>query len=1343
MNILELALVAYNIVGATASIMGGINVALNRFSKSTAENLFKKCFANAVKISASSLAHLTETSAPETVEMDGKMFDRAIASLKDRKISTLTALTENEKLLEITTHFHKCVILPGHQLTQDDLVQRIRPVLERAIADFYSQLPFKQEAFNQIVLKFMQTDAVERTNKAESWTQLKNFLDKFEKVNLEVQHRLNDLAQAIKDDTDEIKQTTQVTHDKIIGLEAKLDDISNRYSDSIADAVTTAVAKEHQSEIDNARDVLKKGSPRTALGILEKLKQRIWAKATPIDRFRVLTNMAAAQLVLNEEQESARLLIEAFQYNPEDERALSNRAFAHFLLSDKRNAENDAKKILENNPKNTDAYAILVQISTDEETLEQIITKVPEDLRKTPQIAHAISEIAKQRGNFEVAIKWGEIMMQHEQEDIPSSKASLGTILVKQVVDNHVAVITNQLNDSQKEQLRRAIRLFADAWDCVANTELRTVRTDWIINRSTAYMLLGETKAAIKDLDTAIEVEPCYSALQKNRAILAVKEGENEKAIEFLKRIQSNPETAEASILIAEILLAGKHYNGAIKTLNDFLMTNPPLALQESANRVLIHIYMAKEDIDTAQEISTAMRESSPTNVLNLVNAARISKATGKNAEALSLLDEAFGYAQKSKEFQEIVELADEFCVHEQFEKAAALYERFADKSQNSQWTERLLYSYYRSGEIKKALEICQTLREKHGPIKYISEMEYAIYDEIGDMNQARAVCEAYINTFPDDVDMQIRLGLVHFRSNNLEEVDCLLEKSFDLDNLTPQSCFDLANLYRIRFQPEKALDIMYEMRRTHYNHAEVHLKYIGLYYQVDKDLDEILDPTQVEPGTAVCLERFGQTNWYIIEKRGDADSGRLELNIDRPLAQRLLGKTVNDEVCLGKNPLGPEIAKITAIRSKYVYALQETFHKFSELFPETPGLWAIKLDHSQDTDDAEKLRPIFDFIDRQDEASRHIEEFYKENLPPIGAFANLTGRNVLDTWGLLMSKPDLGIRCSVGALEERRQALALLEESPPQLVLDFISLMTIHGIGASDSVIKAFGNLSIAQLTFDELQNIINEREGMWSKRVGMSVGKQGGQYVRTDINPEDVSRDIAYLKDIRRWIEKNCKIHPIPPDLKMNYLRKRELDDMFQPLFIDTLLIASQTGYLLLSDDERLRSYAKTNFGIDAGINCYIDGVWTQVILEYCLNRNILDKADYDKMTIKLVCSHYYQTDFDADLLIEAAKQSDWNPSEPYITLIKTLGNQKTDFFRSLSVAVDFLFELWIQPILIHQLESLTFSLLNELVSRREIKAVLIELAERIRNRSTLRHLAKKDILSRIRTYAQSHLP
>ncbi|RKU09109.1 hypothetical protein C6502_13840 [Candidatus Poribacteria bacterium] len=1314
MTILELVFAAYKVAGGIASIIGGIDFALRRFSKSTAEDLFKKSFIDAVKQSAPKLAHFTENQDPKTVSVDTNTLDDVITSLKDINIATLTSLEEDEKLIKITALFHKCIILPGHQLTTEDLEREIQPVLEKTIANFYSRLPLNQEASNQIELEMM-------------------------KAQLKSQTRLIENTQAIKNDTDKIREMTEATHDAVLGSEASLTDASNRYLNvSIADIV----AKEHQFEIDNARDLLKKSNPQSALELLESLKQRIWTDASPIVRFRLLTNMAAAELILNKEQEAARLLLEAFQYNREDEIALSNRAAAHFLLGDTDEAEAYVQKTLEQNPANTDAYLILIQISTDEETLEEIIAKVPEYLRQNPQIAYAISEIARQRRHFEEARRWGEIMVEHEQEDIPDPKAALATVLVEQVLKDDLAVLTKQLNDVQEEQLRRAIELFTEAWDCVANTELRTLRTGWIINRGTAYCHLGVSQEAIKDFDTALEIEPSHPVPLKNRAILAFEQGDNKSAIEFLEQIQPNPEIPEIPILLADILRADKQFNKAITILNDFLMTDSSLELQEDANRLLINTYIADGRFKEAQQISTAMRESSPTNILALIDAARISKATGETDEALSLLKEAYDYAKNSDTFKEIVELADELYIYKQFKEAATLYEKFANTSLNSQLTQSLLYSYYHSGEREKTLAICQSLRETSGPLKNISKMEFFIYNEIGDMNQARAVCEVYINAFPDDIEMQIHLAVVHSRSNKLEEVDRLLERSFDLENLSLRSCLDLVYLYRIRSKPEKALDIMYETRRMHYDDPEAHLKYVGLFYTVTEQVGELLHTTQVQPGTAVCLESSGETYWYVIEEREDTDVTRKELYVEEDRAKRLLGKVVNDEICIRQTPFGPEIGKITDIKSKYIYAFQESFRAFPKMFPDTPGLWSIKLDDSHETGDSAKFQPLFDFINRQHEASLQIEEMYKENPLPIGAFPNLTGSNVIDTWMFLMSKPDLGVRCSTGDLEEKRQALALLGRHQVRLVVDLISLMTIHSIGAADAVIKAFGKLGIAQLTIDGLQDIINEREAMSLKREGMSVGKQGDQYVRIPINPEYVRQEVEYLKNIIKWTRENCEVHPCTAALEMNKLRKQELDNALQPFFIDTLLIASQPGHLLLSDDEPLRSYAKTNFNIDAGTNFHIDGVWTQIVLEHCVNKNFLDKFEYDEMTIKLVSAHYYQTDFDADLLIQTAKESDWNPSERYNILIQTLGHQRTNALSALDIAVDFLFELWMQSILIHRRESLTFNLLEALTSGREARAVLIVLADRIRNRPTLNYLAKQNILSEIKAYAQTRL-
>ena len=178
---------------------------------------------------------------------------------------------------------------------------------------------------------------------------------------------------------------------------------------------------------------------------------------------------------------------------------------------------------------------------------------MPDDLHDSPQIAHALCEIAKQRRNFEEAKKWGEIMLAHKQGDVPDFKAAFATILINQVLDDSLAAGTRQLTVPQKQQLSRAIELLTEAWDNIS-TEFKEYRADWIINRGTAHFHLGETKEATDDLGTALKIEKSNAILIKNRALLAFDCGEKEIAIELLEKIQSAPEVPNAPIMLANIL---------------------------------------------------------------------------------------------------------------------------------------------------------------------------------------------------------------------------------------------------------------------------------------------------------------------------------------------------------------------------------------------------------------------------------------------------------------------------------------------------------------------------------------------------------------------------------------------------------------------------------------------------------------------------------------------------------------------------------------------------------------------------------------------------------------------
>ena len=1334
MEILGLVFTAYNIVGTGFSIAGGINHAIKHFCKTTAEDLFKKSFVKVVKQNASEFADQTD---PKNVKVDPDTFDSVIALLKDEDIVTFAQLIGTEKIAKITTLFMNCIIVPNHQLPRMDFERRIRPIIERVIIDFYAQLPFTQGAFNQIVLEFIQNNI---ENQDDAQTMLTELSSKIDSVRNEVTQRLSEDIQAIKDDTEknkdynkEILQTSGATLDEVRELKSLL-------AVNTTDIIKTEVAKEHQEQIDNARNLLKSHRPITSLELLEKLKERTWKDASDDLKYSILTNMAAAQFSLNNEKEAAQLLLKSFQYNPEDEKALSNRALAHLLLGETEYAAEYAKQTLEKNPANTDAYEILVGIPAAEETLDEVIAKVPDHLHDSPQIAYAISILARQRGNYEAAKRWGEIMVAQDQENAPNFKAAFATILVHQVLEDNLAVGTRQLYKAQKEQLQQAIALLTEAWNSIANTELRNYRADWIINRGIAHFHLGELTKATEDLDTGLDIEKSNHILIKDRALLAFESGEIPKAVELLEKIQSAPKVPEAPIILANILLESERLDEAITKLNDFLKTNPISELQDAANRCLVRAYIAADHIEKAQLILTPMLESSPTSVLNLINAALFSSKMGKGDKAISQLKKAYNYALDSKDFLEIMDLAAELYINKQFKEATTLYEKLADTSQNSQLTQWLVQSYYNSGEIEKALKICQKLREKYGPLENISVMEVVIYEEIGDMNKAETVCKDYLKVFPDDIDMRIRLGMILFRSDKEEEIDNVLDRFPDskifpfLKDLSLEACIQFVQLHQIRLQPEKALQIMYEVRRTHFGNPDAHLRYIGTFLSAGNEIPDVLNPTQVEKDTAVKINISDEDYWYIIEERDDADITRDERDVNDSFAQQLLGKEKNAVIRIGEKTV-----KIVDIESKFSYAFQESSRKYKHFFPTDEGMERVTLDDSEEIDDKERFQPIFDKIDQRQEYLDQIEKLYKEENITIGGFTRLVGSNSLDTWGTLMGNADLGIRCRIGTLEERSSILDLLNQSNPKLVLDIISLMTLHCLDAADVIVNTYGKLCIAQSTIDELQNVIIERESMWSNREGMIVAKKGNRYVKQIISPEETKQGIEYLKKIVQWIRENCEVGEATVGSEMNQLRRRKLNDMLQPHFLDTVLLASQPEHLLFSDDGRLRHYAKTGLNSDAGTNFQIDGVWTQVLLEHCVNQNLLDKADYDEMTIKLVCSNYYHTQFDADLLMEAAKLSDWTLSEPYKSCVLALSAERMILQEALDVSVDFLFMLWDESIAFRQKEFLTLGLLTGLTYGRDADIVLDRLEYLIQNKHRLYLPIENSILRQIRNFQQ----
>jgi len=188
---------------------------------------------------------------------------------------------------------------------------------------------------------------------------------------------------------------------------------------------------------------------------------------------------------------------------------------------------------------------------------------------------------------------------------------------------------------------------------------------------------------------------------------------------------------------------------------------------------------------------------------------------------------------------------------------------------------------------------VCRKLRAAHGLLRRVSEIESAIYEELGDLPAARRSCEDYLATHPDDAKMLIQLAVVSLRQHRNEEVDAFLNSPPDWMSLPAGYAKQIVNLYTVRGRYREAIQLMYEVRRR-FPEGRTQLQYIHTFLFHGRDSLDWLEANEVAIDTAVLLrDAGGKERRYIIEDRADSNIESDELPISHRLAQEVLGKKV------------------------------------------------------------------------------------------------------------------------------------------------------------------------------------------------------------------------------------------------------------------------------------------------------------------------------------------------------------------------------------------------------------------------------------------------------------------
>ncbi|MBI5458930.1 hypothetical protein [Methanobacterium sp.] len=1050
-----------------------------------------------------------------------------------------------------------------------------------------------------------------------------------------------------------------LTINKTEVLESKIDKLLASNSRIEQNLISSSEISEdlpeiYQSNFNYVKSLLENFKPKEALIFLDNIENNILDDQTPkIAKYEFLKFKGLAKHRLLKNEEAGNLLVQAYEYNKDDINAKYNKGWGHLFLNKSEEAEEIAEEILNDNPEDITANQIFI-FSSDQD-LNEIISKIPDHILDSKDIAYSLGIISRERKQFKESEKWLRIAAKNSSKCSPDFKANLGEVILENLI-NPLLVYSNQVSIEESKKLKEVCSLLQEAWDELSSSDAKKSRLSWIVNKSTTKRILGDLDGALNDINLALELDNSPDLIVKKSFILD-EIGLYTDAKILLENLDEK-EVPEKPIFLAKVISDNEDYTKAIQILETFLETGHDAKLTHDARDLLAQLYIANEDLKNARRVIKPLLKAG-NDISSLIYASRISTLS-EEPESNSYLDEAIERLDNDTSIRELLLLADELFNLERLKEAASVYERFVDKEINTDLTCKLVDCYYRSGEIGKAFTICKKLREVYNkPLKFFSEIEISIYNEIDDLDSAKNLIDDYLKIYSNNLEMKINQAFVDLRSNNLEMVDSFIDSHISSNAMTLQQFSALIRLCNIRdYNEEVLLDLLYEMRRKYFDEYQAHAEYIQNFFSKEKNIET--NPQKVDLGTAVCLEIRGQNEWFVLERNEDINLKINEINSTHPLFEKLKDKEVDDEIVINENSVAPIKGKIIEIKNKYVHALHESMHKI-DYSPENLGMSSFTLEE----DEENKFEPLFKILKDKAERDQNIENLFMKKWIPLGTYSKIMNSNVLDVWLNIVNKFNLSLKCYTGSRVEKSSRVLL--KNDVRLIVDLVSLLTIKELGIGEVIVNTFGKLGIAQSSVDVLNQILYESLANKGREY-ITTSWNNGEPVYQDVTPEDTERRIEYVENIIKLVRSNCEILPCEAALKINRKKRFKYNDLLCKSFVDTILIATKEGNLLFSDDAPFRRLAYSEFNLH--------GVWTQAVLDECLERNNLEKSDYNKAIIRLIRFNYKSMTIDADTVLEALKESNWLLSQPYISVIETLINY--DQSSVARVLVDFLRKL-----------------------------------------------------------------
>ncbi|KZK98964.1 hypothetical protein PsAD5_01587 [Pseudovibrio sp. Ad5] len=957
-------------------------------------------------------------------------------------------------------------------------------------------------------------------------------------------------------------------------------------------------------EIDGYRDLVNE-EPATALKLLMGLKGRLSHETSPNIKFRVNANIAVCHLNQGKTDLAAKELIAAYELDPENPKAVANKALGLLLSKQTAGLREFGTCELAKDPSNVRLAGFLIQGMIDDASVSDPFSIISFDLKDEQEFQGPYMLWLMKRG---VASEWwARAKTAYERFPNDDEIAELyATALMEEVLFSHGFEFGPALPLELAEKIEVSVDIFRMLWEKLRKGHLFKLNTESSIphNLINCLRMLGKHKEAAK---IASEIVASYSEQNEVRCAAAIALLEDGQHEEVKKAIAGIGITSQTAMLSLDLAMREKDFAGIISLIGNHLECFPEeekVAAQAARAVALIQI----SETDERDNLLTKCRNEFENDVRACVILSQVAKGVG--------------FSEHSRHFYkraaELIEIADvSFADRVTFVKEARtrgdaksiINALFGIVSTQTDSNELRLLAEALSYDFPIRAKAASFFKEL--PENILCKTPYQKSLGIFAFNRgvpAEAVChfKAVFEAEPDFGSL-IQLIGTYLKLGQTDQVEKLIEEC-DWINLNGQPT-DKLSFCQVLAQGgnfQSAIDFAYEVLSEHSDKVEVVTKYLGL----------ILDPELSKPSTSNMTVQEGV--WVKLQENSGKEFSALvgedrdkpwghAVRSDNAFIANAIDLEVGDSFVRRTNLAQEQTWTVVEIRPRWSQAFAFLTNSFNEMFPDAVGFGSF-------TCPDDDIEPILESLKHQSQAQREFADLYlKGGIPLAMAAAGRVGGAI----PFAQYIADIGEEVStcVGSMDERTSAFETIRNNDRSgVILDAFTAWRAVQMGILSVLKKQLGELKIPSVELNVIRQMI-EKMNFAPNQGRITLDYRDGQFYRTVISPQDVQANSVALNRLLSAIESECtEIEDVVPDEVPSGFDKLVSEPSGEALL--PLLIAGEEQ-LFLSDDFVLRELGRQNF--------QNKGVWLQAVLMKALAEKEISLEEYSNALVFLTASRH----------------------------------------------------------------------------------------------------------------------